>query len=342
MVSPWLKTGILIALCTQNASYTLLRKLSTMTTTVNSKEILLVGEILKLVVSGGFVMVSKEPSSSKGEGVSKLLWVAIHSGKMFVLAGIYLVMNVLSFVSLQYIGAGEFTVCAQLKILTTASFSVIIMGTKLSETKWRALALLVVGCILVAIPGTGLSKEGIEGGAVMTPSFVVGYGAVLMEVVLSGFASIYFEKVVKSTTEVVTIWERNFQLSIYSILIYGGLLQFQDLPAGSAGSWSGWNMITFVVAALGALGGLLVAASLKYADSILKTLATAGAIIIATFCGHFLLGSPLTHDVVLGACVTIIAILNYTKDQEVQPLSSNQVYSTDDTQSKLGSASSQV
>ena len=110
MVSPWLKTGILIALCTQNASYTLLRKLSTMTTTVNSKEILLVGEILKLVVSGGFVIVSKEPSSSKGEGVSKLLWVAIHSGKMFVLAGIYLVMNVLSFVSLQYIGAGMYMI----------------------------------------------------------------------------------------------------------------------------------------------------------------------------------------------------------------------------------------
>ena len=100
----WLKRGILVALCTQNASYTLLRKLSTMTTNVSSKEILLVGEVIKLVVSAVLVIWSTEPSSSKGYGMSKLLWVACHSLKMGVLAGIYLVMNVLSFVSLQYIG----------------------------------------------------------------------------------------------------------------------------------------------------------------------------------------------------------------------------------------------
>lgn len=42
----------------------------------------------------------------------------LHSSKMFVLAAIYAVMNILSFVALEYIGAGEFTICAQLKILT--------------------------------------------------------------------------------------------------------------------------------------------------------------------------------------------------------------------------------
>jgi hypothetical protein len=29
-------------------------------------------------------------------------------------------MNILSFIALEYIGAGEFTICAQLKILSTA------------------------------------------------------------------------------------------------------------------------------------------------------------------------------------------------------------------------------
>lgn len=102
--SLWLKRAILVALCTQNASYTLLRKYSTMTTTVSSREILLVGEVIKFVVSAFFVVYSTEPSSSKGEGVLKLIWVARNSLKMGILAGIYLVMNVLSFVSLQYIG----------------------------------------------------------------------------------------------------------------------------------------------------------------------------------------------------------------------------------------------
>jgi solute carrier family 35 (UDP-sugar transporter), member A1/2/3 len=92
-------------------------------------------------------------------------------------------------------GAGEFTVCAQLKILTTATFSVIILGTQLTETKWRALALLVLGCILVAIPG--LQTGDSEKGAGMSSDMLIGYGAVLLEVALSGFASIYFEKVVQ-------------------------------------------------------------------------------------------------------------------------------------------------
>ena len=43
-----------------------------------------------------------------------------------------------------------------------------------------------------------------------------------------------------------------------------------------------WTMMTLLVSVLGAVGGLLVAATLKYADSILKTLAAAGAIVLST------------------------------------------------------------
>ena len=43
-----LRTAILVAICLQNAGYTLLRKYSTMTQRVSSKEILLVSEIIKV------------------------------------------------------------------------------------------------------------------------------------------------------------------------------------------------------------------------------------------------------------------------------------------------------
>jgi hypothetical protein len=82
------------------------------------------------------------------------------SGKMLVLAVIYGTMNILSFVALQYIGAGEFTICAQLKILTTAGFSVLILRTSMSWTRWRALVLLVLGCTLVASPTFAGDKAG--------------------------------------------------------------------------------------------------------------------------------------------------------------------------------------
>ena len=221
-------------------------------------------------------------------------------------------MNILSFVALQYIGAGEFTICAQLKILTTAGFSVVILHTSLSWTRWRALGLLVLGCTLVASPTfTGDKMAKTE--QVMLSVF--GYAAVLTEVALSGFASIYFEKVVKSTTEVVTIWERNVQLGFYSIIMYSCIIFYEwtDVSITRA-PWSNWSVLTIMVAALGAAGGLLVAATLKYADSIMKTLAAAGAILLSTVLGHVFLDGPLDVVVCIGGLCTIIAIANYTLD----------------------------
>jgi len=161
-------------------------------------------------------------------------------------------MNILSFVALNYIGAGEFTVVAQLKILTTAGFSVLLLHTTLTSTKWRALALLVLGCVLVASPSFSTASTK----ATNTIFYeLLGFGAVVFEVILSGFASIYFEKVVKSTTEVVTIWERNFQLSFYSIIMYLCILIFNE---NGRSTWQNWNWVTVVLSCLGAAGGLLV------------------------------------------------------------------------------------
>lgn len=157
------------------------------------------------------------------------------------------------------------------------------------------MTLLVLGCILVASPNITSSHSDSEN---MSQFF--GYSAVLTEVVLSGFASIYFEKVVKSTSEVVTIWERNFQLSVYSLLMYG-IFIFHDSSDTTRVPWSNWSTITLLVSVLGAAGGLLVAATLKYADSILKTMATAGAIVISTVVGHLLLNGPMDLIIAIGA-----------------------------------------
>lgn len=274
-----IRTIILVALCLQNACYTLVRKYSTKYEDVSSKEILLVSELIKIVFSVYMIINEKDStkSDSQGEGIGKLVWLLKNSSKMFILALIYGAMNILSFVALQYIGAGEFTICAQLKILTTAGFAVFVLKTSLTPTKWRALALLVLGCILVASPSftqsssTSSGTEASTGASTMEVLQVFGYAAVLTEVVLSGFASIYFEKVVKSTTELVTIWERNFQLGVYSLVMYGGIIIYENYFAamsqqGHAGSegggaevvqramWSNWTFVTLMVSVLGALG----------------------------------------------------------------------------------------
>lgn len=267
-----IRTIILVALCLQNACYTLVRKYSTKYEDVSSKEILFVSEIIKIVFSIYMIMNEKDTtkSDSQGEGVGKLVWLLKNSSKMFILALIYGAMNILSFVALQYIGAGEFTICAQLKILTTAGFAVLVLKTSLTPTKWRALALLVLGCILVASPSfsqshaastTGIESSGTESASSLEVLQIFGYAAVLTEVVLSGFASIYFEKVVKSTTELVTIWERNFQLGMYSLVMYGGIIIYENYFVSHAAEgvvqramWSNWSFVTLMVSVLGAAG----------------------------------------------------------------------------------------
>jgi hypothetical protein len=99
-------------------------------------------------------------------------------------------------------------------------------------------------------------------------------------------------------------------------------------------AWDNWSLLTIIVAILGAAGGILVAATLKYADAILKTLATAGSIVISTLLGYFFLGGPLNVVIVIGACAVILAIFNYTMDTSApQPtiqVSTSKISSSDD------------
>ena len=251
-------------------------------------------------------------SASLGPGEKagpKLQYLLRRSSKMAVLALIYGAMNILSFVSLRNISAGMFTIFAQLKILTTATCSSVMLRRSYSMTKWRALISLMMGVLLFSEPVWNNSDNSVnpEGGNVL-----LGTAAVLIEVTLSGFASIYFEKVIKTDPEQLGIWERNYQLAFGSIPIYIMFMLYED--GGHAGYFGGWSVVAGMLAFLGALGGMLVALSIKHGDSILKTLATTGAIVLSATLDHYLLGGPLTSIMCIAGVQVILSICNYTFD----------------------------
>ena len=269
-----IRVAILVTLMLQNAVYTLLRRYSqgVLKETVSSSEVLLLGEVIKLCFSGYKTVADREPSDAEGEGLAKLWWLCVNSWKMAVLAAIYAAMNILSFIALRRIDAAAFTVCAQLKILTTAFFSVTVLQRHLTWTKWRALVLIVCASILVSTPSLSSADpdcdtEATEGGPGMidgesdaeaaSSTVALGYAAVLAEVTLSGFASIYFEKVIKATNVKLSIWDRNFQLALYSI----GLFSVMAVIDGSKEGHSlggGWSFVSIIISMLGAFGGILV------------------------------------------------------------------------------------
>lgn len=150
-------------------------------------------------------------------------------------------------------------------------------------------------------------NETLEGG-----NQFMGTIAVMIEVSLSGFASIYFEKVIKMDPLQLGIWERNFQLALGSIPVY--LIFIVGNGGGTAGFLQGWSPLAFLLSFLGAAGGLLVALSIKYGDSILKTLATTGAIVLTGILDYWFLDGPMTPSMIIAGLQVIVAICNYTFD----------------------------
>eukprot|EP00339_Tiarina_fusa_P023453 CAMPEP_0116997612 /NCGR_PEP_ID=MMETSP0472-20121206/987_1 /TAXON_ID=693140 ORGANISM="Tiarina fusus, Strain LIS" /NCGR_SAMPLE_ID=MMETSP0472 /ASSEMBLY_ACC=CAM_ASM_000603 /LENGTH=364 /DNA_ID=CAMNT_0004696545 /DNA_START=132 /DNA_END=1226 /DNA_ORIENTATION=+ len=299
---------VLAVLCLQNSMFTVLRRYSqgVLKEVYSKHELLLVAELIKIVFSAWMISKSLPEGSTLPQ---RLQYLVSTSKKMLVLALIYGAMNILSFVSLRNISAGMFTIFAQCKILTTATCSSIVLRRQYSWTKWRALIALMLGVVLFSEPIWGNPEKHKTAD---DANVVLGTAAVLIEVTLSGFASIYFEKVVKTDPLQLNIWERNFQLALGSFPVYIAFILSDN--GGEAGLFGGWSMVAFLLSILGAGGGLLVALSIKYGDSILKTLATTGAIILSSLLDYLFLGGPLTPSMMIAGLQVIIAICNYSFD----------------------------
>lgn len=335
-----IRTAVLVLLCCQNAGHALLARYSQgiLKESYSSTEVVLAGEVIKLIFSGYLAVVDRSETDAAGSGLSKLLWLALHSKQIIVLVILYSIANIMSYYALARVDASVYTVLLQLKIFSTAAFAVVLLGRNISSTKWRALMLLVMGCILVASPTFNkaidctkefkqrfLTKgEDNEDEKVNTMEAVFGVITVLAMVTISGYSAIYFEKMLKKVGEKITIWERNFQLALYSILLLLAIVvyELQDeyderMEAKEPLFFNGWTMNTVLIALVQAGGGLLVAATLKYADAVLKTLATSGAIVLSAVLGWVLFGAQLDIFVSIGCVGTILAIFNYTLDTTV-------------------------
>ena len=277
--SKFVKLTILVAVTLQNTSYALVRRYSRgyLKESYSTSSALLVMELAKLIFSAFQVVFGKHESDvPAGSAGSKFFYLIAHSWKMMVPAVIYLVMNILGFVALGHLDASTFSIVAQMKVFTTAIFSVLILGRDLHLRKWRALTTLTLGVILISNEAMPHKESSAASGNPLANArlreFAIGMAASFGDVVLSGFASIYFEMVLKSKTETFSVWDRNLQLAFWSSLIYTPIMLY-DNPTSP---FSGWSLVTGGCAAVGALGGVLVALSIKYTDSILKTIATTG------------------------------------------------------------------
>ncbi|XP_048458441.1 UDP-N-acetylglucosamine transporter-like isoform X2 [Rhincodon typus] len=166
--------------------------------------------------------------------------------KLAIPSGIYTLQNNLLYVALSNLDAATYQVTYQLKVLTTAFFSVTMLGKNLGVYQWLSLLILMAGVALVQWPTDTMEevKQELSAG-----SQFVGLIAVLSACLSSGFAGVYFEKILKGTKQ--SVWIRNIQLGLFgSIFGIMGVYVYDGQRVKEHGLFQGYNKFTWIVVTL--------------------------------------------------------------------------------------------
>ncbi|KAL2258405.1 hypothetical protein VTK26DRAFT_8294 [Humicola hyalothermophila] len=238
--------------------------------------------------------------------------------KLVVPAALYTLQNSLVYVAISNLDPVTFQVTYQLKILTTVLFSMLLLGRSISLRQWLALVLLTLGVALVQVSGHLTSENWRErltallhgGGGAATSDAFRGLVAVVAAAITSGLTCVYFEKLVKDSLASVSLWTRNVQLSFFSLfpaLFIGVLWQDGDAVARD-GFFAGYRPIVWATILLQALGGLIVAVCIAYADNVAKNFAASLSIVVSYAATALIYGTPMTIHASTGAAIVVLAM----------------------------------
>eukprot|EP00434_Breviolum_minutum_P026258 symbB.v1.2.023209.t1/scaffold2101.1/size89465/10 len=268
-------------------------------------------EVMKLACSFAFLTHELgDPAAAMQTVKTTFSRSGVELMKVSVPSLLYTVQNNLLFISLSNLSGAVYQVTYQLKILTTAMLSFLILGKALGTTKWCSLFILTTGVALIQLP-RGEVKE-----AHGDP--VVGLCAVLSACFTSGLAGVYLEKILKQTDSSIWMRPKTFHRGhVRHVSCFGthrqeytiGLLRWDPGLCGLL-RYSG---LVWAVIALQAIGGLVVAAVLKYADNILKCFGNAVSIVISCLLSSVLL-QEFQPDMlfVLGTLCVLVATTLYS------------------------------
>ncbi len=230
--------------------------------------------------------------------------------KLSVPGILYTIQNNLLFVALSNLTVAVYQVTAQIKILTTAMFSVFLLQKQISKMQYFSLLLLTGGVGIVQVANSSNSNTS---KASTDMNQMVGLIAILSACMTSGFAGVYFEKILKKGRS-VSLFIRNVQLAMFGVIIGLMTVYIKDYDqVMEKGFFQGYGLYVYIVIATQACGGLLVAVVMRYADNILKGFATSVSIILATAISAFLFGVPISALFLMGTTLVISAVYIYGK-----------------------------
>ena len=237
-------------------------------------------------------------------------------------AALYLFQNNILYVALANLSAPVFQVCYQSKLVTTALVSVLMLNRHYVKLQWAALVSLGIGVAIVVLgeQGDSSEKEDLD--------LPVGLFAVGLASLSSAFAGVWFEKVVKgagNSGKPTSLWVRNVELAFFSI-VFSVVYNFfeRNVFTGSSNTsvqpekpfLHGFTPVTYILVILQAGGGLLVAAIVKYADNVVKGLATGVAVVVSTTFSCLFLGTAVTINFLLGGFLILTSVWVFSNHEK--------------------------
>ncbi|KAM3453368.1 hypothetical protein MY3296_003776 [Beauveria thailandica] len=145
-------------------------------------------------------------------------------------------------------------------------------------------------------------------------NYSVGLTAVLIAAIVSGFAGVYFEKILKESPCHNSVWIRNLQLGVYSILaaFFGGVVWQDGSGIMEHGFFEGYNWVVWCTIVLQAAGGVIASIVIRDADNIVKNFATGISIVVSFFVSVWLFNFPVTTTFLLGTSLVLAAVWLYS------------------------------
>uniref|UniRef100_A0A0K0DUG3 UDP-galactose translocator n=1 Tax=Strongyloides stercoralis TaxID=6248 RepID=A0A0K0DUG3_STRER len=292
---------------------------------------LMIGEFFKIFLSTIFLTIENKSLISAG----KILYLeTLINWKSFFKTSIpafcYAIQNLLYYYAISYLDATLLLVLQQIKILTTAFFTVVLLKKKLSPLQWLSMIILIIGIILVQIKYPSIKNninfnnstkknESIETtthyyplpNPLHIPPQLIGLIMVIIGAILAGFVGTFLEKMFKNNT--TSIWVRNFQLSIFSIPVHLSTAFISEYNKISTyGLFIGFDYLVILMTFIFGVHGMVVAILLKHASSILKCFASGFVITLTALVSIIIFDKWPSYLMIIGTLVIFIAVYIYT------------------------------
>ncbi|KAL2464490.1 CMP-sialic acid transporter 4 [Forsythia ovata] len=226
-------------------------------------------------------------------------------------AALYLIKNLLQYCFLKYVCLWQYYIFAyvdapgyqilkNLNIISTGVLFRIILKKQWSEIQWAAFILLCAGCTTAQLNST-------SDRVLQTP--FQGWVMAIVMALLSGFAGVYTEAIIKKRPSRNINVQKNFWLYVFGMAFNAMAILVQDFDAVmNKGFFHGYSLITVLMILNHALSGIAVSMVMKYADNIVKVYSTSVAMLLTAVLSVFLFGFHLSLAFFLGSTVVFVAI----------------------------------